>query len=161
VNRVLNGSSFKTSRRVDPGRLPVKKSPGARDSEPDEGTGEGGKGPKGRADTRTDDRPAAPSCLILRSAVGIQVKVNIGTVVGRAIAACFDRHESLHWDHSQLVLERDDSGWFVAPRDGTRNETMLNGKRVKERMKLNSGDILGVGREAKGVVKLPLTVFFE
>ena len=103
----------------------------------------------------------ALTCLILRSAGGKEVKVNVRTEVGRAIAAQLDRDDSLHWDHSQFVLERDDSGWFVAPRSGTKNETMLNGKCARGRTKLGRGDVLGVGREAKGIVKLPLTVIIE
>jgi serine/threonine protein kinase len=155
VNQVLNGPVFKSSEPVEPKRSwwrPTKKGPDARDPKSGEDAEEGGKERK---------EHAVVKCLVLSSAGGIQVRVNIRTEVGRAIAAQFDRDESRHWDHRQLVLERDDSEWFVTPREGTRNETLVNGTCVKERTKLNSGDILGVGREAKGIVKLPLTVDLE
>jgi len=38
------------------------------------------------------------------------------------------------------------------------NQTMLNGKAVDSMATLKAGDVLGVGNEAKGIVKLPLTV---
>jgi eukaryotic-like serine/threonine-protein kinase len=76
-------------------------------------------------------RVPAPTYLILRSKAGKEVKVNVRTEIGCAIAAKFDRDDSRHWDQSQLVLERDDSGWFVEPRPGTKNETMLNGKCIR------------------------------
>jgi hypothetical protein len=46
----------------------------------------------------------------------------------------------------------------VAPVAGTPNETLLNGEILAAPRPLHDGDVLAVGRKAKGIVKLPLTV---
>jgi hypothetical protein len=48
--------------------------------------------------------------------------------------------------------------WLVVPRPATTNETLLNGEAIAARTPIKDGDILAVGREAKGIVKLPLTI---
>jgi hypothetical protein len=57
------------------------------------------------------------------------------------------------------VVERLAGGrWQVAPVAGTANETLLNGDVLAAPRPLHDGDVLAVGRKAKGIVKLPLTV---
>jgi len=57
------------------------------------------------------------------------------------------------------VLERlPDRRWQVVPVPGTPNETLVNGEAVAAPRPLREGDVLAVGRQAKGVVKLPLVV---
>ena len=59
----------------------------------------------------------------------------------------------------QLVLERlPDRRWQVAPVAGTPNETLVNGEAIVAPRPLRDGDVLAVGRQAKGITKLPLTV---
>jgi hypothetical protein len=58
----------------------------------------------------------------------------------------------------QFALERRADGWWVVPNTGATNETLLNGKALAAPARLAEGDVLGVGREAKGIVKLPIQV---
>jgi hypothetical protein len=62
------------------------------------------------------------------------------------------------WDARQVVLERAAAGWLAVPVAGTPNETLLNGEVLAAPQLLREGDVLAVGRKAKGIVKLPLTV---
>jgi hypothetical protein len=57
------------------------------------------------------------------------------------------------------MIERNATGqWIVTPAPGTTNETMLNGEALAAPRPLQQGDTIGVGRQARGIVKLPLTV---
>jgi eukaryotic-like serine/threonine-protein kinase len=46
----------------------------------------------------------------------------------------------------------------LAPVGETTNETLLNGKAVTRPVLLRHGDSIAVGRQAKGVVKMPVSV---
>jgi hypothetical protein len=46
----------------------------------------------------------------------------------------------------------------VSPNADAVNETLLNGQALRAPQALRQGDQIAVGRQAKGVVKLPLTV---
>ena len=48
-------------------------------------------------------------------------------------------------------------GRQVVPVVGTTNETLLNGAAITSPQPLREGDVIAVGREAKGIAKLPLT----
>ena len=63
------------------------------------------------------------------------------------------------WDAEQCALERGNDGtWLIVPKAGTTNETLLNGAAITAPQPLREGDVIAVGREAKGIAKLPLTV---
>ena len=63
------------------------------------------------------------------------------------------------WDAEQCVLDRASDGtWHVVPVPGTTNETLLNGETLTAPRALSDGDVIAVGRAAKGIAKLPLTV---
>ena len=67
--------------------------------------------------------------------------------------------DSQFWDNNwQMTLEHRNDDWYVVPNDDATNETLLNSKAVTSAAKLSDGDELGVGRESKGIVKLPLKV---
>jgi hypothetical protein len=67
--------------------------------------------------------------------------------------------DAKYFEQQQCRLERMiHGGWALVPHAGTKNETLLNGRAVTERVTLKSGDVLAVGREAKGVCKPPLTI---
>jgi hypothetical protein len=62
------------------------------------------------------------------------------------------------WDAEQCTVERGADGtWQVVPVAGTTNETLVNGEAVTSPRPLRDGDVLAVGRAAKGIAKLPLT----
>ena len=89
---------------------------------------------------------------------GRSLRIGVRTEVGRHLARQFGA-DAEFWDPRQCVLERRADGrWQVAPLPGTTNETLLNGEIVAAPRPLHEGDVLAVGRRAKGIVKLPLTV---
>ena len=62
------------------------------------------------------------------------------------------------WDTEQCTIERGPDGtWQVVPVAGTTNETLLNGEALTSPRPLRDGDVIAVGRAAKGIAKLPLT----
>ncbi len=62
------------------------------------------------------------------------------------------------WDAEQCVVERGPDGtWRIVPVAGTTNETLVNGETVTSPRPLHDGDVIAVGRAAKGIAKLPLT----
>lgn len=78
--------------------------------------------------------------------------------VGKQLARQFGS-DAEFWDARQCILERQpDRRWRLAPIPGTANETLLNGDVLAAPQSLHDGDIIAVGRKAKGIVKLPLRV---
>jgi serine/threonine protein kinase len=61
------------------------------------------------------------------------------------------------WAKDQFDLVKENNAWYVVPKD-TPNDTMLNNRKVTAKTALNDGDVLGVGKESKGIVKTPLSV---
>ena len=94
----------------------------------------------------------------LVGAGGHVLQLGVRTELGKHLARQFGA-DAEFWDARQMVLERGpDRRWLVAPLPGTTNETLVNGEALAAPRALHDGDVLAVGRQAKGVVKLPLTV---
>ena len=88
---------------------------------------------------------------------GRSLRIGVRTELGKAVVREFGP-EGEFWDHRQCVLERRDGRQgFVAPLAGTVNETLVNGEALTSLRPLRQGDLIAVGRQAKGIVKLPLT----
>jgi hypothetical protein len=67
--------------------------------------------------------------------------------------------EAEFWDDRQCLLDRGTGGqWTLAAIGPTTNETLVNGETLIGSRPLSSGDLIAVGRAAKGIAKLPLTV---
>jgi serine/threonine protein kinase len=63
------------------------------------------------------------------------------------------------WDSTlQVTLERRADGWYAVPSTAAQNETMVNGRAITAPTLLKAGDVLAVGREARGIVRSPLKV---
>ena len=63
------------------------------------------------------------------------------------------------WDAKQCVVDRNAANqWVLSPLGQTTNETLLNGKAITGPVLLRHGDSIAVGRQAKGIIKLPLSV---
>ena len=92
------------------------------------------------------------------TAGGQSISFNITTKLSEySVRQCGE--DSQFWDKDwQMTLENRDDGWYVVPNNDATNETILNSKAVTSSTKLSNGDELGVGRESKGIVKLPLKV---
>jgi serine/threonine protein kinase len=88
---------------------------------------------------------------------GRSVQIRVRTELGKALVRQFGP-DGEFWDNRQCVLERRAGNqWVVSPVEGTTNETLLNGKTLTAPRPLRHGDLIAVGREEKGVVKMPLT----
>jgi serine/threonine protein kinase len=89
---------------------------------------------------------------------GRAIQVGVRTELGKALVRQFGP-DAEYWDQRQCVLERGlGRQWVVLPLAGTTNETLVNGQAITGPRALRQGDLIGVGRALKGVVKMPLTV---
>ena len=87
---------------------------------------------------------------------GASIQIGVRTEVGKTMARRFGP-DGEFWDNKQCVIERRDGRqWVVSPVAGTANETLVNGKLLTASYGLRHGDLIAVGRAAKGVVKMPL-----
>lgn len=108
--------------------------------------------------------PAAPASSIsqLQLEYGTKlVSLNISSNCNQAWAASSlaAGDDKRFWDHTkQFELRKTHTGWSVVPNTAAANETMLNGRAVASETEIQAGDVIGVGREAKGIVKTPITV---
>jgi hypothetical protein len=103
-------------------------------------------------------QPLVSDRVQLLGAAGHALQVGVRTELGKHLARQFGA-DAEFWDARQMVLERlPDRRWQVTPLPGTTNETLVNGQTVSAPRPLHEGDVLAVGRQAKGIVKLPLTV---
>ena len=85
------------------------------------------------------------------------MSVRIKTNVGKSIVRQFGE-DAQFWSEPQFSLERLGNSWIVTHDTNAQNETLLNGKTVTETETIKDGDVLSVGRESKGIIKLPLNV---
>jgi serine/threonine protein kinase len=112
--------------------------------------------------------PAAPAkaagALIVADGIellgpgGRSLQIGVRTELGKALVRQFGP-DGEFWDNRQCVLERNAGRqWVVSPVAETTNETLVNGEALTAPRALRQGDRIAVGRQAKGVIKLPLTV---
>jgi serine/threonine protein kinase len=113
--------------------------------------------PAATAAPRAAGAPITSARMQLVGGAGAALPLGIRTELGKHLARQFGS-DAEFWDARQCVLERGASGaWQVSPVAGTANETLLNGEVLTAPRPLHDGDVLAVGRKAKGIVKLPLT----
>jgi serine/threonine protein kinase len=114
----------------------------------------------------TVDAPAHPTlgapivspALELREPGGRALSIRVRTELTKALMQQLGP-DAEFWDGKQCVLDRNASNqWILSPFDHTTNETLLNGKAVTGPVVLRHGDAIAVGRQAKGIIKMPLTV---
>lgn len=107
---------------------------------------------------RTGGEPIVADGIELQGPGGRSLRIGVRTELGKVLARQFGP-DGEFWDHRQCVLERDAARrWVVSPVEGTTNETLVNGEALAAPRVLRQGDLIAVGRQAKGVVKLPLAV---
>lgn len=94
---------------------------------------------------------------LLLHADGKERAFNVTTWLGRHLLRAFGP-ESRFADEKQFRLVRTEEGWMLQPNPEAANDTLLNGRRVTVEVPLSEGDVIAVGRESKGIVKLPMTV---
>ena len=89
---------------------------------------------------------------------GRALEIGVRTEFGKHLAQQFGA-DAEFWDARQVILERlPDRRWQLVPVPGTANETLLNGEILVSPKPVKDGDVLAVGRKAKGITKLPLTI---
>jgi hypothetical protein len=97
--------------------------------------------------------------LFLTAESGSPLKIQIKTDVGKTLLTRFFGDESKLYDEVQFTLDpTDGTAWNVIPNPDATNETLHNGAAISSAAVVKEGDVLAVGRESKGVAKLPLTV---
>jgi hypothetical protein len=100
--------------------------------------------------------PIVADGIELVGADGKALQVGIRTELGKALMRQFGA-DAEFWDDRQCVLERQAGRqWLVSPVAGTVNETLVNGQAITAPRVLRQGDQIAVGRQARGIVKLPL-----
>jgi hypothetical protein len=84
----------------------------------------------------------------------------IRTDVGKHVCSGLGEDAKYMHDTKQFTLAPDETSgeWVLEPNTAAKNQTIVNGKAVTAPVRLSAGDKVGVGNEAKGIVKLPLTV---
>ena len=117
-----------------------------------------GPSPVPAAISETNSSPVISSSLELIGSNGKSLKIGVPTQLTKSLVQQLGP-DSEFWDAKQCLLYRnDDKQWVLSPSPGTTNETLLNGRTVTKPVVLRQGDSIAVGREAKGIVKLPLSV---
>lgn len=113
------------------------------------------------ASARISTPPPTPKILklVLSNETG-ELVFGITTPVGSALCKNLGR-DAGYMSNPQFTLFRKGDAWVASPNPDATNETLLNGKIVAGETSLREGDVLAVGRESKGVVKLPLKVGFR
>ena len=103
-------------------------------------------------------KPLISEAIELQGGDGRSLRIRVRTELGKVLMRQFGP-DAEFWDNHQCVIERGPAGqWILAPVGSTTNETLVNGRALTAPRPLNQGDVLAVGREAKGVAKLPLTL---
>jgi serine/threonine protein kinase len=103
-------------------------------------------------------QPIVSNALELRALSGRSLSIRVRTVLSKALMRQLGP-DGEFWDTNQCVLDRNpDNQWMLAPVGETTNETLLNGKAVTRPVLLRHGDSIAVGRQAKGIVKMPVSV---
>jgi serine/threonine protein kinase len=103
-------------------------------------------------------KPLVSEGVELQSGDGRLLRIRVRTELGKVLMRQFGP-EAEFWDNRQCVIERGPAGqWVLAPVGPTTNETLVNGRALTSPRLLNQGDVIAVGREAKGLAKLPLAL---
>jgi len=101
--------------------------------------------------------PLVSDGIELVSATGRALRIGVRTELGKAIVRQLGT-DGEFWDNRQCVLDRGARRqWTVSPVAGSVNDTLVNGRTLTGPRALEQGDVIAVGRQEKGVLKLPLT----
>ena len=119
----------------------------------------GAQSPRTAATPPPPPAPPAGNPLELVGESGSPVRCNTRTDLGKTVWAPTGPDAQRFLDTKQCTVARSESGeWVLTPNTSAPNETLVNGKAVTEPTVLKEGDTVAVGRESKGVVKLPMRV---
>jgi hypothetical protein len=109
------------------------------------------------APRRSRREPLVADAIELFGPDGRSLRIGVRTELGKSLVRQFGPDGDF-WDDRQCVLEpRAGRQWVVSPIAGATNDTLLNGEALTAPRALQNGDWIAVGRQEKGIVKLPLT----
>lgn len=131
--------------------------------------------PEGTIDHREDSRSRRTELIPSRAVERTSSSVLVLHIDGRTVrltatkrnlnARWIERYtgdDSKYWSQdSQLDLVKEGNDWFVIPSRSATNDTMLNDKKIASKVQLSEGDVLGVGKEIRGILKTPMRVSFS
>jgi len=103
---------------------------------------------------------AVASRVVLVAEGGDELAVGVSMPLGKDALKALGSDAGF-CDHEQFTLQRQGTDWEIIPNLKATNETLLNGVKMTEPRLLSQGDVIAVGRESKGIEKLPLTVEFR
>lgn len=107
---------------------------------------------------RPSGEPLVSNTIELVADGGKSLRIGVRTELGKILMRQFGP-DGEYWDNRQCVIERHANGqWTVAPVGRTANDTLVNGQTLTAARVLSVGDHIAVGRQAKGVSKMPLTL---
>ncbi|MBT9554409.1 MAG: hypothetical protein IV100_00215 [Myxococcales bacterium] len=113
-------------------------------------------GPSGGTAERSTGRAAAP--LVIARPDGSELAMSLPTPLTRRLLRSLGNETRFLDSEQQALFEPREDGWYLVPNTSAPNETLLNGETVWTGTRLKAGDVVAVGRAAKGVAKLPLRV---
>jgi serine/threonine protein kinase len=114
--------------------------------------------PIAKTNSRAAGTTIIASSIELATPGGGTLRIAVRTELGKAVLRQFGPDADF-WDDRQCVLERNSRGeWMLAPNLAATNETLVNGETLTKPRVLREADEVAVGRQAKGIAKLPLTV---
>ena len=93
----------------------------------------------------------------MKGPAGGSISIHVRTLVGQSTVDSFGE-DAQFWDDPQFTLMPVPAGWAVLHNSSAKHETLLNGRTLTGSQPLKNGDQLAVGRESKGIIKLPLRV---
>ena len=123
----------------------------------------------GRMPSRADVSPAPPvippvggtnaagAHLSLVAGNGVRQTYNIRTNLGKALLAVFGEDSRFADDH-QFTVDKRGTDWFLLPRIGTTNHSLLNGRPLLREAKLMQGDVIAIGSRNSDKVVMELKV---
>lgn len=88
------------------------------------------------------------------------LNANIETVIGNRALRSIGGEDAQFASSNQFTLFKEKDGWYVLPNVSAVNDTLLNGRKIVSQMKLEPNDVLAIGKEAKGIVKLPMKISY-
>lgn len=116
---------------------------------------------RGREHETSAAPPSRGSRVVVLAFESFQVPFGVSTRVGRELIRQVG-NDAQYWDaEHQFTLDRRGQDWYAVPSLTAANETLHNGRRLQSPVLLAQGDQLGVGREAKGIIKTPARILFS
>jgi hypothetical protein len=100
------------------------------------------------------------STVTLVSESGHSIELRIRTRLNKGMLRECGEDAQFADSKFQCELVPQGAGWQIVPNTAAANETLLNGRQLTAPATLNPGDVVSIGREAKGISKLPMTIRF-